>query len=199
MEIITDVLQGSIEWHKLREKRLTASHGQAIAANGAGLNTYVNSLMQKYYSTSEQEDYKSKAMARGNELEDSAIFAYEAESGLDVERIGFVIHNEFSGCSPDGFAEIDGLIEVKCLEDKAYFQFLLDGKIDTKYLWQMQMQMLICKKAWCAYTVYNPNFKASLVVKVVDADNAKFDKLLEGMAKGRERIIAIQKQFEGVL
>ena len=195
---IVECEQRSEEWFKLREKRMTASSAQAIAANGKGLDTYINKLMQEFYSNAEPNNYKSKAMERGNALEDSAIFAYESETGLNVDKIGFVVSSDYVGCSPDGFAG-EGMIEIKCLEDKAYFQYLLDGKIDTGYDWQMQMQMMICVREWCDYTVYNPNFKKSLVIKRVQADMKKMDKLTVGLIKGESRIKEIEKQFEGVL
>ena len=196
--IIVNIEQNSPEWFDLRSKRMTASHAQAISANGKGLETYINGLMQNYYSSAEPDNYKSKSMERGNELESSAVFAYESETGCDVERVGFVIHDEFSGCSPDGFSE-DGLVEIKCLEDKAYFQYLLDEKIDTKYYWQMQMQMYICEKDWCDYVVYNPNFKKSLIIKRISQDRDKFKKILVGIDSGTEKIKTIQSQFEGIL
>lgn len=190
--------QGSPEWDELRAKRMTASHAQAISANGKGIDTYINGLMQKYYSTADPDNYKSKSMERGNELEDSAVFAYEAKTGCEVKRIGFVIHDEFSGCSPDGFTD-DGLIEIKCLEDKAYFQYLIDEKIDTKYEWQMQMQMLICEKKWCDYVVYNPNFRKSLIIKRVPINQDKVDKILIGIESGTVKIKSIMDKFNGVL
>ena len=198
MEIV-NCEQGTPEWFQLREKRLTASHGQEIAANGKGLITYINKIMQEYFSTAEPDSFTSAAMERGNELESSARFAYEVETGLEVEQVGFIVHDEYSGASPDGMIDDDGLMEIKCPGDKVYFQYLLDKKIDTKYIAQMQCQLLMSKRKWCDFVTYNPNFKQSLIIQRVEADPVIFTKLTAGLLAGRERIIAIQKQFEGVL
>ena len=198
MEII-DCIQGSSEWFELRKQRMSASHAQAIAANGKGLTTYINQLMGNYYSTDDPETYQSKAMLRGIELESSARFAYEMETGNEVQEVGFIIHDEYSGASPDGLVGDNGLVEIKALENKAYFQYLLDEKIDTGYLWQVQAQMLICERDWSDYVLYNPNYKRSLIIQRVFKDEAKFAKLETGLAAGRMKIKAIKEKMDGVL
>lgn len=191
--------QGTDEWFALREQRMSASHAQAIAANGKGLDTYITQLMQEYYSTSEPVKYQSKSMERGIELEPSAGFAYEMETGNEVKKVGFVIRNDNVGCSPDLFVNNDGLAEIKCLEDKAYFNYLLTEKIDTGYEWQMQMQMLICKRKWCDYVVYNPNFKKSLIIKRMFIDALKTDKLELGFLSGIDKINEIKNKLNNIL
>ncbi len=191
--------QLSDEWFELRGQRMTASHAQAIAANSKGLDTYVTQLMQEFYSNGGPVRYQSKPMERGIELEPSARFAYEMETGLEVEQVGFVIHDEHSGCSPDGLVGTDGCVEIKCLEDKAYFQYLMDGKIDTKYEWQMQCQMLMCERKWCDFVLYNPNFKKSLIITRVCIDIVKSEKLEQGFLTGIEKINGIKNKMKGVL
>ena len=199
MQIIDNLEQKSDEWFALRSERMTASNAQPIAANGKGLETYIIELMQKSYSTGEEERYQSKSMARGNELEPSALFAYESETGQTVRTVGFVIHDEYCGCSPDGLVGDDGLIEIKCLEDKAYFKYLLSGKIDTGYEWQCQMQMLICERQFCDFVVYNPNFEKSLIIKRLFIDPVKIEKLEQGFISGIKKINEIKKQLKGIL
>ena len=196
---IVECEQKSDEWFELRSQRMTASNAQAISANGKGLDTYIAKLMQEHYSLAEPERYQNKAMERGNELEDSAVFAYESEQGLRVDKVGFVVYDDYAGCSPDGLVSLNGLVEIKCPQDKVFFQYLLDEKIDTAYLWQMQMQMLICDKDWCDYVLYNPNYKRSLIIQRVFKDEAKFAKLEAGLAAGRMKIQAIKEKMDGVL
>ena len=192
---IVNCEQGTDEWFALRKGRMTASNAQAIAANGKGLTTYITQIMQEVYSSAEPERYKSDAMLRGNELEASARFAYEVETNSQVEEIGFVIYNDYVGCSPDGLVD-DGLIEIKCPGDKVYFNYLLSGKIDTGYEWQMQMQMLVCEKTWCDYVVYNPNFENSLIIKRVEFDPEKAKKLIAGFESGIQQMNNIKQKLE---
>jgi putative phage-type endonuclease len=195
---IINVEQGTKEWFDLRKGLLTASHAQAIAANGKGLITYVKEKMCEVYSTAEKETYSNKAMENGVELEEYAAIAYEFETGRETERIGFVKYNDYIGASPDRIVGDDGLVEIKCPSDKTFFNLLLDNKIDSKYMWQMQMQMLITERKWCDYVVYNPNFDKSLVIIRVLPDEKKFQKLLEGFKAGEALIKEIRSNMEGL-
>ena len=190
---IVDVEQNTDEWDKLRELRIGASNAQAIAANGKGLETLVRGKMKSYYSSGEEERYYSKAMEHGHEQESTAAMLYEFKTGRKTHKVGYVIHSEHIGISPDRGVGDDGLLEIKCPADKVYFDLLLDGKIDTKYDWQMQMQMLVFGKSWCDYAVYNPNFEQELVIMRVLPDSKKFDKLLKGFDSATKRIVEIME------
>lgn len=194
MEII-NVEQRSPEWFKLREKRMTASEAQAIGSNGKGLQTYIMSLMQDYYSKAEKEHYSNKDTERGNDLEDSAGFLYSAITGIEVKKVGFVIYDDNVGCSPDLFAGPDGLVEIKCPADKGYFDLLINDKVDTAYIWQMQMQMLICEKAWCDFVAYNPNFEQEIIIKRFYPDYAKYAELKQGFAAGKKLMQEIENKY----
>ncbi len=202
MEIIKDLVQGSDEWFELRALRMTASHAQAIGNVGSGLDSYINKKMREYYQITPLERYQSKAMIRGNELEPYALDHYELETFSKVEKIGFVIHNEFVGASPDAFVDDDGLAEIKCPESKEYFNLLMnyketgDLKIDKKYLWQMQMQIMICKKKFCDYVVYSPDYEIKMMKKRVFPDFDMWAKLGKGFEAGEQMIKNTMKIME---
>ena len=196
MEIHNNIKQLSDEWWKLREKRMTASHGQAIASCGAGLKTYIEKIMYEYYYPSDIEHFSNEHTDRGNELENQAGMVYSFEKNITVEKIGFVTHSEYVGCSPDLLAGDDGLCEIKCLADKGHFALIISGKPESKYVWQAQCQMLICEKKWCDLTHYNPNFKQNLLVYRIIPDEKKFDKLKKGFAAGEKMIKEIEEKME---
>lgn len=198
---IVNLEQGTPEWDKLRAKRMTASHAQAIASCGKGLDTYITGKMMDLYSRGEKKRFKSGAMEQGNELEDSAGFVYEADTGILTKKVGFVIYSEVVGCSPDLFAEDKtgkGLVEIKCPEDKEFFRRLLGGAIESKYIWQMQMQMMICDLPWCDHVNYNPNFKKCLLVDRVFADDKKQNDLSRGFFKGEKLMEEIKLKMENL-
>jgi len=197
MEIIKNVLQLSDEWWGLREKRLTASHGQAIANCGKGLNTYVENKMAEYYSTAERENYTNKDLERGKLLEDGAGIIYAWEHSHSIEKVCFVIYNDYIGASPDLFVDKDGLAEIKAPKDTTYFKLLMDKKIDTKYIWQMQMQLLICEKKYCDFVAYNPNFEQSLFIERIYPDKKMVGKLKEGFKIGEKLIKEIETKIKG--
>ena len=196
MEIYNNIMQLSDEWWKLREKRMTASHAQAISACGAGLKTYITDMMYDYYHNEEKEYFSNKHTDRGKELENQAGMVYSFKKNITVKKVGFVIHSEYVGCSPDLFAGNDGLCELKALADKGHFALIIGGKPESKYVWQAQCQMLICEKEWCDLTHYNPNFKQNLLVYRILPDEKKFDKLRKGFTAGEKMIKEIEEKME---
>jgi len=191
------IIQGSEEWFALRLKYpLTASHAQAIATGGKGLETLCWDKMAEKYSDAPRVSYTNEHLERGIELESQARSIYELETCLAVSEVGFVTNKSISnvaGCSPDGIVE-KGLIEIKCFEDKKHFKMIKQGiVIESQYQWQMQMQMLFTGAEFCDFVLYNPNYKESLLVERVFPDKEKQDKILEGLKKGEELLKEINK------
>lgn len=186
--IIHNVEQKSDEWFKLRELRMTASHAQAIGNCGAGLDSYIYQKLSEYYSTAKKEIYTNEDLERGNELEDEARSIYELNTNTEVEQVGFIEYSESVGCSPDGLINDDGGIEIKCPNDLNYFKLLVDFKIKSDYMWQIQMNLLITGRNWWDYVVYNPNFKKDIIIERIEPNKEMFEKLLKGFDKGEKLI-----------
>lgn len=187
--------QGTPEWFNCRKGKMTASHAQAIGNAGKGLDTYIHEMMAEYYSSGEKEHFGSKDTDRGNELEPIARQIYELENDVTVEEVGFMQYNELVGASPDGLIGEDGGWECKSPNDKEYLHYLLEGldAVDSKYLWQVQMNLLVSGRKWWDLSIYNPNFKKSMVTFRILPDQEKFEALEKGFEKGREMINNIKK------
>lgn len=198
MKIYKEITQQSPEWFALRARKMSASHAQAIGNRGKGLDTYITSMMAEYYSQADKEQYSNSHLDRGNELEPMARSIYSLHTGEKVEEVGFVELSEYVGCSPDGLTE-EGCIEIKCPDDVKYFKHLLDGEkaIESSYIWQMQMVMLITGKKWCDYVAYNPNYTQPLFIYRIYPDYAAFTKLEEGFEIGGKLIIEIEDKMRG--
>jgi len=194
------VTQGSPEWFELRTQYpLTASNAQAIATVGKGLETLCYDKMAERYSSQPKEQYTNDDLERGIELESQARGVYELNTGTTVELIGFVTNDEInpvSGCSPDGLVGDDGLLEIKCPKDEKYFKMLINGiEIESKYIWQMQMQMLFTERKWCDYMLYNPNFKTSYLIKRVEVDEEMVKKIKAGLKIGEQIISYMRYEY----
>jgi putative phage-type endonuclease len=196
MKIHNNIEQGSDDWFAIRKGKLTASHAQAIGNIGKGLDTYINELMSEYYSSGEKEQFTNKHTERGNELEPVARQIYELENDCVVEQVGFIEYNDYVGCSPDGLIGEDGGLEIKCIDDKGYFQCLLNNEIDSKYIWQVQMNLLITGRRWWDLVIYNPNYQKSMLVYRIEPDNKKQEALLEGFKTGEAQIIKIKEKIQ---
>lgn len=197
MKIYNDIEQGTAEWFAIRDMMMTASNACAIGSNGKGLETYAKELVMEH-NLLVRTEWSNHHTDRGNELEPEARTKYTLETEQYVQEVGFVTNDDISdmaGCSPDGLVGDDGLMEIKCPSDKIFFQYILDGKIKSEYMWQMQMQMLITERKWCDYVVYNPNFKKDIIIVRVDRDDTKFKKLKEGLKSGKKLIQKFDKEF----
>jgi len=193
-----NIEQGSPEWFEIRKGKLTASHAQAIGNCGKGLDTYIVEMMAEFYSSGEKEQFSNKHTERGEELEPIARDIYQLETGNDVVEVGFVEYNEFVGCSPDGLIGEDGGIEIKAIDDVGYFKYLLNGEseIDTKYLWQVQMNLLITGRKWWDFVAYNPNYKKTMCIFRITPDKEKFEALKKGFKIGEAKILEIKNKIK---
>jgi putative phage-type endonuclease len=198
---IHEVEQRSQEWFALRKQYpLTASQAQAIANVGKGLETLVWGKLAEAYSSGVVEDISNRHTERGIELEPQARSLYELETNATVKEVGFITNDEISsvaGASPDGLVGEDGLLEIKCFDDAKHFKMTILGvEIESQYMWQMQMQMLITGRKWCDFLAYNPNFEKSLLIKRVEADEEMQKQIVEGLKKGKELIDEVKSKMQ---
>ena len=188
--------QGTEEWFKVRLGKFTASNAQAIASNGAGLDTLIFEKVAEIMTGKMKESYTNTDIERGNELEKMARNSYELETGIIVKQVGFVEKDGFVGCSPDGFIAEDGLQEIKCKNDANFARFLYDAKIDTEHIWQMQMQLFVTERQWVDYVLYNPNFPKPIIITKVVRDEIAIAKLNAGIMTGVARVKTILEKIK---
>jgi len=177
--------QQTEEWFDIKSGKMSSSHSSAIASNGAGLKTYIQDILMNEYCL-ERDSFESFDMRRGNELEPFARRMYAVEKVVKVGELGWIQSHDMFGCSPDGVVGKDGLIEIKSMNDKNHFDFVLNGKIKSDWVWQMQGAMLVSKRKWCDFVAYNENFENKIEIKRVYADKKAQEKIMEGIKSGIE-------------
>ncbi len=180
---IYKVKQQSDKWFALKLGKFSASSAQAIATAGKGLDTIVYQKVAEKLSGKRESTYSNPDMERGNKQEDIARSSYEMETGNKVKQVGFCELNEYVGASPDGLIGKDGLVEIKCQRNSNYIRSRYTKKIDTGYLWQMQMQMYVTDRKWCDFVVFNENFPNLLITRV-NRDEKIIEKIKNGLDKG---------------
>jgi putative phage-type endonuclease len=188
--------QRSEEWYQIRKGKMTASNAAAIASNGKGLETYIYSLMAEKYSTGAEEGWTSADMQRGIDQEAQARMTYEIEYE-SVTEVGFVELDEHTGCSPDGLVGEDGGIEIKCVNDANFFKLLVDGEkaADPKYMWQVQMCLLITGRKWWDLIFYSTNFEKNMIVFRIFPEMVIQEKLIVAIEKGKKLIQELDKKY----
>jgi len=190
--------QGTPEWFEVRKGKMTASHSQAIGNAGKGLDTYIFEILAEKFSSGEKANYSNEHMERGKELEGQARAMYELQNNVTVVQVGFIEMDQCVGCSPDGLVNEDGGCEIKCHDDVKHTKMLINGasEIDSGYIWQCQMNMLITDRKWWDLIFYNPNFKRTLIIFRIQPDPVKMDALRKGFEIGRGKIEALNKLMQ---
>lgn len=171
--------QGTAAWHELRLGRVTASRISDVMAKGKNGEAvarakYMGELIAERLTREPTQHVNTPAMQWGTDTEPMARAAYEFLRDVDVEQVGFVVHPDIidSGASPDGFVGEDGLIEIKCPNTHTHIDTLITGKIDPKYVKQMQWQMECTGREWCDFISFDPRLPAKhqLHVRRVERD-----------------------------
>ena len=173
--------QGSNEWLDYRLGRVTASRIADLMAKtksgpSASRKNYMAQLVCERLTGAREDGFKSAAMAHGTETEPEARSAYEFITDCTVAEVGFIDHPRIymAGASPDGLVGDDGLLEIKCPTSATHIETLLTGKIDGKYLKQMQFQLACSGREWCDFASYDPRLPAEmqLFVRRIERDGA---------------------------
>lgn len=194
---IYNIEQKSNEWLNIRKWKMTASNAQAIGNCWKGLDTYILELMSEYYSNWDKEIYTNEHIDRWNELEEIARSMYELENWIQVNEVWFIELDEFTWCSPDWLIGEEWWIEIKCQMDKKHFLMILnwEKEIDSWYIWQIQMNLLITWRKWWDFISYNPNYKQSLIIFRILPDLEKFTKLQEWFKLWKNKILEIKNKL----
>jgi len=169
--------QQSNEWFTTRLGKVTASRvADVIAKTKTGYSTsrdnYMAQLICERLTGQKGESFTNAAMEWGTQTEPLARSAYENARSLLVKEVGFINHPriEMSGASPDGLVADDGLVEIKCPNTATHIDTLLSGKVPTKYITQMQWQMLCCERKWCDFVSFDNRLPEHLQLFVQEVE-----------------------------
>ena len=190
--IVHNFKQLSPEWFKVRECKITASHASSIASQGKGLDSYICQMMAEHYLETEKKEFENEHTIRGNELEDVARKIYELMFDVKVDEVGFIEYNDFVGCSPDGLIGLDEGVEIKAPCDKNYSKIQITEKVNSSWIWQCQMNLLITGRKKWNLIIFNPNFDKAMTVMEILPDKEKFNKLLVGFIIAEQKILSIK-------
>lgn len=212
--IVVDCTQRSPEWHAARVGLLTGSCADAILAvrkRGTGeLQARVNlrrRLVAERLTRVPQDDngYQSVHMLRGEECEDMAFAAYEAETGQIVQRIGFIKHDTLeAGCSPDGIVgNWVGGLELKCPKSTTHLEYLEAGALPEEYRGQVLHNLWLTGLPWWDFCSFDDRFAEPMElfrVRVVrdEAQIAAYELMARQFLTEVDRAVEAALQLVGV-
>lgn len=175
--------QGSQEWLALRAGKVTASKVSDVmsAITTAGYRNYLADLVVERLTGNKTESFTNAAMQWGVDQEPLARAEYEVKTGNFVDQIAFVEHPTIVnfGCSPDGLVGDDGLIEIKCPNTATHIDYVMQDKVPTKYIPQIQCQLAVTGRKWCDFISFDPRLPDGLQILIVrlDRDDEYIEKL----------------------
>ena len=169
-----NVEQGTVEWHEQRFGCVTGTRIQnAVGAKWDARKkewklgdakiqaTLMFELLAERMSQNEIDDFTSKAMERGNELEPIAVKAASDVNDINYQTCGMLgcDWSEHFKFSPDAIYEEDnqiiGGLETKCPSGKKHVEYTLNDEVPREYFWQVIGPMILddCVQWWdfCSY------------------------------------------------
>lgn len=179
--------QGTLEWHKARLGRVTASRIADVMMKHttAGYQNYRAQLICERLTGQPTETFTSAAMQHGTDTEPQARAVYTMNTGNTVDEVGFIPHPsiEMAGASPDGRVLDIGLVEIKCPQPAEHIRTLTGGAIKRQYLLQMQWQMACTGVGWCDFVSFSPALPDEMQLHVtrVDADPKLIEEITEAV------------------
>lgn len=168
MLTLHNVEQRSKEWLALRSGLITASSAGKLLLRGKDAVLKQEPIADNYW------------MQRGRILEKDALEVYSRVYDIDVLEVGFVTNSDYPGCgaSPDGI--VDGLIEIKCFNDKKHLSIDKDN-IPFDTMAQIQFSLMVCELPYCDLVLYNPDVDTKDAFKVVHV--FRDDKIITNIEK----------------
>lgn len=151
---IFDCEQNSEEWLALRLGLPTASNFATIMRSGRDGGESKTRTELLYKLAGERltgvpaENYRNKAMERGNEMEPEARKHYERTHFVELHRVGFV-RRGIMGCSPDSLVGDDGALEIKTMAPHLLIAQLVNGAgLPPEHRAQVHGTLLVTERAW---------------------------------------------------
>ena len=156
------------EWQEIRTGCVTASEFDQFAKADGTLRTgempktYLAQKLFEKWTGRQKVPFFTQAVNNGIIVEEKAAAFAALEYGLDIKHVGFVSSDDDKfGCSPDGLIGWGELrkdaptekgilltsdrtgLEIKCPELSTHIKYLLDGKLPSDYVAQVQGSMLV--------------------------------------------------------
>jgi putative phage-type endonuclease len=162
--------QRSVEWFEIRKGRVTASLVGAIL----GLSPYMTRAdamrsMVREALGAEREFQGNVATEYGTMHEDQALLDFRIETGLGLEKIGFVASEDWAGCSPDAYTGDGAMIEVKCpyglRHEPAPVPFKALAE-QPHYYAQVQFQLWVTGKKACHFWQWSRHGHSHEIVEI---------------------------------
>lgn len=158
--------QGTDAWRIARLGVLTGSRCAPVLVDEekkksvGRANLLIELAIERVTGKPAKPDFATPSMEQGLEREPDGRRRFEAETMNVVKEVGFVYWvGKYAGCSVDGYlGDFDELVSIKCREQRAHYDAVRHGKIDSAARRQMMHELWITGAVRHHYVSYNPTF-----------------------------------------
>lgn len=157
MQIITDMEQGTREWHEARLGIPTASKFSTVMAKGEGKTRaeYLRKLAGEILTGEPMESFSSVHMERGKTMEDEAREYYSFVHDAEITRVAF-IRNGNKGGSPDSLIGSNGGLEIKTALPHIQIDRLERNRLPPEHKAQVQGNLWVSEREWWDFVSFWP-------------------------------------------
>jgi hypothetical protein len=225
-----DMVQGSDEWHAARCGLITASEVKLLVnipepetrikkdgtpykqrsmsyADNDKTRAHMWELLAQRISKYVDPSYIGDAMLRGwtDEITARDLYSKHYEP---VTETGFVTNDKWGftlGYSPDGQVANPGLIECKSRVQKYQIQTIVEDKVPSEFMMQLQTGLLVTEREWIDFISYSGGLPmyvkrvypdAEIQAAIIDAATAFETKLAENMTAYKAALAAMPVLIE---
>lgn len=160
--------QRSPKWYSIRCGLPTASEFDKIITTkgepSKQMKKYLYKTAGEHIAGTPEDTYQNAAMIRGCEMEAEARSLYTVITNEHIQEVGFcTVDSGKFGCSPDGLVGEKGMVEIKCPNISTHVGYLLDNKLPTDYIQQVQGSLLVTGREWLDFISYYPALKPFII------------------------------------
>lgn len=167
--------QRSDEWRKARLGRLTGSRAGDMLAKiksgeaAARRDLRLQLALERITGEAQEDDYVSKEMQRGIDLEATVVGEYEALTGSIIEKTGFISEDDkLVGCSLDGYVDnLTGIVEIKVPKSATHLKYLRSKEVPSDYYAQCLHNIWMTGAKWCDFISFDDRFPLDLQLHIV--------------------------------
>lgn len=181
---IVNCAQQSPEWIAARVGRATGSRADCILAKGKGgaeattrRNYRIQLVAERLTGKTQEDEFLSRDMQRGQEKEPLARALHEARTGLLVRETGFLAMTEFmAGCSLDGDVDdFTGIVSYKRPKASTHVKYLKEARLPPEYCAQAMHEMWVVGAEWYEFVSFCDALPEHLQLFTVRVFRNEFD------------------------
>lgn len=155
--------------------KMTASMAAVImgALDTDGLADYVDRLAgERLYGDLGDDSYQSKAMARGNKVENAALDWYEFSQDVSIERGAHIDHPliPYVAATPDAIIRGRKVIEAKSPLFTTWAKIKRRREVPSTYRWQTRWQLWCCELTECDFVAWHPRPRGIIIPCTVTSE-----------------------------